>query len=194
MLTFRPLRLLLLGALALATVSGCGDDDDERPRYRATVTTNNDDGTTIQVSSLEDDELEEVCASYSAFVDTHISFDALAYFWCLPQAIVLGGSAEGCEERLLTCIDDFPEPIELGAQSTGTEICLSQLRSCNASVAEFEGCVNLNLDLVFDIFDNWSCGGNNDDQIRDAARAMDRLSICADIDASCAEAAGLRPE
>jgi len=181
-------------AALLGIAIGCGDsDDDARPRYRADLS---DPAITedTQVSMLGTTEREEVCRSYDAYVETYVSFEAIAYIACLPPAIVLGGNEEGCEQRLADCMALFPEPIEVRANVQAVEACVDRLGSCDASIVELEGCANVNLDLVLDIFDNWSCGGLNDDRIAEAARVMDTVSVCADVDDPCAEAVVIGPD
>jgi hypothetical protein len=52
-------------------------------------------------------------------------------------------------------------------------------------VSALERCVNVNLDLAYQILD-WSCDGAAENDLQQAAaRAMDTASVCADIDASC---------
>jgi hypothetical protein len=180
-----------LAALAVVSI-GCDDDDDDgRPRYRAQVTV--DTGT--PVSTLGNDELERICRSYDVYVDTYVSFDQIAYIACLPLAIVTGDNERDCEQELDSCMANFPEPIEVQAQVRDTEVCYSSLSGCRASVADLEGCINVNLDLALDIIDNWSCSGAGDDDLRArAAEAMDTGSACADIDAVCNDFANLGPD
>ncbi len=179
-------------AAMMVCILGCDGDDDARPRYRANVTPAI--GNTTQVSMLEDDELQRVCRSYDAYVETHVSFEAIAYVACLPTAIVLSASPEGCERRLDDCMALFPDPITVSVETGDTRICVDSLRECNASIAEFEGCVNVSLDLALDIVDNWTCRGIDDDRRAEAARAMDTVSVCAQVDDPCAQAVAFGPD
>jgi hypothetical protein len=185
MIQFRTLASIALLCLA------CDDDDDTRPRYRAEV----DIDTRTPVSSLGERELERICRSLDVYVDTHVSFDQIAYIACLPAAIVLGGSRQGCEQQLDDCMALFPEPIEVQAQLRDTQVCYSSLSGCRASVSDLEGCINLNLDLALEIASNWTCSGAGDDDLRaQAAEAMDTTQVCADIDAACNDFANLGPD
>jgi hypothetical protein len=187
-----PPRILTTCLLVLFAF-GCDDDDEGRPPYRSGVTVGADGGV-ITVSDLPEPDLDRICQSYDVYVDTNISFDAIAYIACLPQAIVLsGGDSAECQRRLDACTDRFPEPIAIRAQVRDREVCYSTLRECRASVAEFEGCVNVNLDLALDILDNWTCGGAADLQ-EDADRAMDTVSACAEIDAACSDFSSFGPD
>jgi hypothetical protein len=181
-------RSWLCCALVLSAL-GCGDDDEgsSRPRYASGV---ND--TNAGVSTLDTSDQRRICESLDAYVQTNISFDEVAYIACLPAAIVLGGSPEGCEQQLDDCMALFPEPIEIEARLQDQQVCSNSLVQCEASVAQLEGCINLNLDLALDIIDNWSCNGAADqDQREAAARAMDTATVCADIDAACNRFASL---
>jgi len=170
---------LLVPCAALG--AACGDDDGEgRPAYRTGV------GPTVTVSGLDEPELQRICESLDVYVDAEISFDSLAYIACLPPAIVLGGSPQGCKDDLARCMTAFPEPIAIQAQLQDTRVCFADLRQCRATVTALERCVNVKLDVAFQILDNWSCdGAANEDLQRQAARAMDTVSACADIGASC---------
>jgi hypothetical protein len=87
-------------------------------------------------------------------------------------------------------MDLFPEPIEVRANAQTAELCVAQLASCQASVADLEGCINLNLDLVFEILDDWSCALYGDPQVeQQAQRMMNVVEVCADLDAACNRAA-----
>lgn len=175
-----------LWALVTSSVtSGCDDDDDDgalrqRPTFRTGVT------PTVTVSGLDDRELRRVCESLDVYVDAELSFDSLAYIACLPLAIVASGTPEGCKRELAQCMSAFPEPIAIQAQLQDARVCFADLQACNATVSALERCVNVDLDLAFDILDRWSCdGAAQDDVQRAAAEAVDTVSVCADIDAGC---------
>lgn len=175
-------RVVLGSALALAAVltAGCGDDDEERPVFRTGVT------PTVTVSGLDEPELRRVCESLDVYVDAEISFDSLAYIACLPGAIVASPTPEGCKRELAECMAVFPEPIKIQAQLQDARVCFADLQSCNATVSALERCANVRLDLAFQILDSWSCdGAAQDDVQRAAARALDTVSVCAEIDAGC---------
>lgn len=180
---FQACTLAPFCAFALAALSAsCGDDDEgvnRRPVFRTGVT------PTVTVSGLDDPRLRQICESFDVYVDAEISFDSIAYIACLPPAIVIGGNPDGCKRELATCMAAFPEPIAIEAQLQDTRVCFADLEACNATVSALERCVNINLDLAFQVLD-WSCdGAGQDDLQREAARAMDTASVCAQIDASC---------
>lgn len=188
--------LLLLSTLSVSL--GCGDDEDEaRPRYNSGVTTTGASGaggSTIVVSDLGEDDKSQLCASLDAFVQANLDFDAIAYTACLPAAIVLGGSEQGCEMHLQNCMSVFPPPIMIQAQLQDEEICFRDLDQCNATVAALETCVNVHFDSIWDVL-GWSCAGANSTSTRQAAeRAMDTLNVCADLNAACNNFAVVGPD
>ncbi|HMI93618.1 MAG TPA: hypothetical protein VK509_19730 [Polyangiales bacterium] len=176
---FAPCALLAACAVLAAA---CGDDDEEGQRRRYTTGV----GPTVTVSVLDEPQLQRICESLDVYVDAELSFESLSYIACLPTAIVLGGSSQGCKTELARCMTTFPEPIAIQAQLQDTDVCFADLRQCRATVSALERCVNVNLDLAFQILDNWSCdGAASEDLQRQAARVMNTASVCADIDASC---------
>lgn len=178
---------LCLCAGALAACSDDNDGDGGRRRYQIDL---DDVDPDITVGDLSDNELGEICGSYSAYVDAEISFEALSYVVCLPGAIVLGGGdPDECGRQLDQCMGLFPDPIEIAADTGNNQVCIDGLRSCNASISGLEGCVNLNLGFLLDILDNWTCGDADEARMREAAKVMDTLNVCADASASC----GLTP-
>ena len=178
-----PIVFTIATTCAWVSLNACSDDDGPaRPRYVITV---GDTSISGPVSTLSDPELGEVCGSYNAYVDAEINFEAVAYVACLPPSIVLGlGEPQRCRELLDECMQGFPEPIEVEAQAAD-DVCIAGLRSCNASIEDLEGCVNVNLGFIFDVLDNWTCGNVDDDRMAEAARAMDTLTLCTDVDAGC---------
>lgn len=134
-----------------------------------------------EVGDLTDRELAAICGEYTAYVRTEVSFDQLAYVGCLPAAIVLSqGDADRCLSLLDNCTSAFPDPIEVEVATSSTATCVDDLKRCDSQVIDLEGCVNLNLDLLFDILSNWTCGNNGEDRIAEAAKLMDSVSVCAD--------------
>jgi hypothetical protein len=143
-------------------------------------------GPTVTVSGLDEPQLQRICESLDVYVDAEISFDSIAYIACLPPAIVLGGNPQGCMSELDRCMAAFPEPIAIQAQLQDTTVCFADLRACRATVAALERCANVKLDLDLQILDSWSCAGAAESELqRAAANAMDTISACAEIDASC---------
>jgi len=178
-------QALAIAMGGLMGLSCSNDNTGSRPQYSSGVTSTTTPGTTT-VSTLNDTQLQQICTTLDAHVQANIGFEAIAYIACLPPAIVLGGTAAGCEQRLSDCMSAFPKPIAIEAQLTDQNVCFADLRACEATVTALEGCVNVNLDLVFDILDNWSCSGAAQQGSREAAaRAMDTVDVCADLSDAC---------
>jgi hypothetical protein len=186
----RALLSSLICLLALSSaVVGCGDDDDEgRPRYRSNVSVT----TNTPVADLDDDDLREICASFDAHVQANVDLDVVAYAACLPGAILSSADEATCEAELQRCKDDFPDPITINARLEDETVCFSSLRACNASVADLDTCINVNLDIVYDLFDSLTCGGTSDREAQEAADRANAVNVCADISAACNDFANVR--
>jgi hypothetical protein len=187
------MRNITKSIIALALLAACdgGDGNTARPRYSSGVVVTGP----VSVSSLSSGQLQQICASFDAYVDANIGFDQIAYIACLPLAIVLGGSKDGCQQQLAACIQAFPAPISVQAHVHDPQLCFQSLQQCQASVSILENCVNLNLDLALDILDHWSCSGASDPDLQKAAaHAMDTASVCGQADAACGRFASLGPD
>lgn len=167
--------LSLLGACALSACS-----ESERPRYSSGV----DQG--VPVSSLDDSDLREICSSFDGYVNTYVDLDAVAYVACLPLAIITSLDDETCQNNLNNCMQLFPRPIQVSARAQNEQMCFDTLRECEASVAQLEGCVNVNVDLALNILDRLSCNRANDPAYREMVRPMANLvNVCADVNNAC---------
>jgi hypothetical protein len=164
-------------------MAGCGDDEDnERPRYRSDVSVSTD----TNVSDLDDDDRRQVCASLDGFVDTQVDFGIVSYAACLPGAILFSGDQDDCEAELARCMDSFVQPIGVSARFNNESVCLAGLATCDdITVADLEGCVNLNLGFAYEILDRLSCGGLSDAERDDAQLVMDTVSVCTRVNAAC---------
>jgi hypothetical protein len=179
-------RALFVSLSLCGLLAGCGDDDDGGAARTAYVSGVKPPTSTATVSTLDEGDKRRLCTSLDAHVQANVGFDAIAYAACLPAAIVLGGDQKGCEARLADCMDDFPDPVVVDAHLQDESVCFRDLDQCKATVSALETCVNVNLDLVFDILDNWSCAGANNAADRKAAtNAMDTANVCADLNAAC---------
>jgi hypothetical protein len=181
------MRAFISSALFLVVyacgLAGCGDDEDEgRPRYRSDVNVSSD----TNVADLDDDDRRQVCASLNGFVDTQVDFGIVSYAACLPGAILFSGNQDDCEAELARCMDSFIDPIQVSARFNDESVCLAGLATCDdITVADLEGCVNLNLGFAYDILDRLSCGGLSDAERNDAQLVMDTVSVCTDVNAAC---------
>lgn len=174
-----------LGWLGLALAAGgaltaCAEGASDRPAYTTGI-----DAQDQNVASLDDTQLEAVCESYDVYVETYVDFDTIAYVACLPPALVLSQTREQCEQALDTCMSVFPKPIQVSGMVRSQELCVEDLQQCNATVAELEGCVNVNLTDFIDVSD-WSCDLIGDaDAVAMARESMDTVRVCSDLDDAC---------
>lgn len=172
--------LCSLGLVLLGVGVGCGDSDESRPRYDS-----GQSGDT-NVSMLDDTQRMQLCESYDAYVNTYVSLDAVAYLACLPAAIWTTTTTEACNASLQNCLSLFPRPIQVSARAESREMCEGTLNQCQASVAQLEGCINVNIDVALQVYDQWSCDRVNDPEVRDMAAPNGGLvSVCSDIDSAC---------
>ena len=176
----------LLSAFAIAPLLfalSCAEaDKTERAPYSAQLDTNVNGQN---VNTLTDADLKQVCASYASYVDTQISFDAIAEAACLVPAIILGGTPQGCQQQLDNCMSLFPKPVSIQAQVQSDALCVDSLHSCNGTLADVEGCVNVNLDSLLGVLRTLSCSGLNSNSQQQAAQVQDTLGVCANLDAAC---------
>jgi hypothetical protein len=185
----RTLRLSSLALLSLLAL-GCSDDDEGTPPpFRSGV----DAGA--PVSDLSTQQKTQLCQSYGAHVSGRVGYDLLAEAVCLPQAILLGGSPEGCRERLAACTADIPPPLQINLQVSDTHVCEQSLAQCQLSSAQLEGCINLRLDWVYALLDTLSCRGASDPDTQSLAEQMMRgVGVCAAGSAGCDRFINVDPE
>lgn len=177
------MRKSRLGLLALSCLSvlACRDDDDKRPPpYESGVTSSN-----APVADLSDNDKKQLCQSYGAHVSSSVGLDLLAQAVCLPQAILLGGSPEGCQKRLDACVADVPPPVQLDVSVDDVHVCTDTLAQCDLNVAQLEGCINVRLDWVYDLVRSLSCAGANNDDTQRRAKQMQGVAVCAAGSAGC---------
>lgn len=173
--------------LSASVLLACAEGTSDRPEYTTGI-----DAPEQEVSTLDDRQLETVCESYDVYVETYVDFDTIAYVACLPPALVLSGSQDECERRLDACMGLFPDPISIGATLQSQELCVRDLQECNATVAELEGCVNVNLDGFLDISD-WSCALFGDaEAVASARKSMDSVRVCSELNDACNRFAKVR--
>jgi hypothetical protein len=117
----------------------------------------------------------------------------------------LGGSPEGCQERLEACVADVPPPLELDVLVEGrgsareqnlddVQICTDRLSECNLSVAQLEGCINVRLDWVYSLVSSLSCAGASNSDTRSRAEQMRGVTVCAAGRAGCDRFINVGPE
>jgi hypothetical protein len=165
-----------LGVLA----AGCGDDDD------SVYSSGLDDDK--PVSTLDDDDKRTFCRTLDTHVDVTIGFEEIARLSCLPLALA-APTREGCESVLDACMRNAPAPITIDVRQSREQACFQSLDSCEARVGDLEGCVNVNVSVVREVLERFSCNRYDDDSLdRDVTRAMQTSATCGRASASCGEA------
>lgn len=200
------LRIGFLTLVSLSSLS-CGDDDDDRPSpfssglagANGSATVSGGSGTTNPrnnptVSALGDSDKDRLCQSYGAHLSANVGFDLVAQAVCLPQAILLGGSPQGCRQRLDACVRDVPPPLQINATVGNTSVCRQNLDQCNLTVAQLEACINVRLDWVYDLVDTLSCAGASSADTRSRADAVRGAAVCLGGSAGCDRVINVNPE
>ena len=173
------------------TALACSDDDDQGPPpYSSGVTSSSN----APVSGLGDGDKAKLCRSYGAHVSSSVGLDLIAQAVCLPQAILLGGSPEGCRARLDACVADVPPPVQLDVAVDDVQVCTDTLAQCSLSVAQLEGCINLRFDWIYELVNGLSCAGAGDSSTRNRAEQMRGVAVCAAGRASCDGFLSVGPE
>jgi hypothetical protein len=198
------LRIGLIGFVSLLGLSCSDDDDGPRPFSSGLGANAGDAGANggasgnasagAPVSSLDADDKAQLCRSYGAHLSTSVGFDLVAQAVCLPQAILLGGSPQGCRQRLDACVDDVPPPLQINASVGNVNVCTQTLAECNLSVAQLEACINLRLDWVYELVDTLSCAGAGSADSRSRADAMRGAAVCVGAAAGCDRFIDVNPE
>jgi hypothetical protein len=171
----------LAGLLVLS--AACSDDERDPPPFRSGVDASED----TRVSELTTEQKSQICDQYGQHVDAYLDINQVARAVCLPTSLIFGfGSEESCEDFLNDCVRDFPVTGQVSAQLANRTQCIASLDTCDTSVVQLEGCVNFNLDLVYDILNRLSCRRANDSSVMNEAVAdQQAASVCAQRDNTC---------
>lgn len=174
--------------VALLALGGCASNTP-RPEYRSFDESEMVDDTQ-RVSDLNRSQQEDICRSVNGYVDTYVGFDALTRLVCHPLAVVLSlGNRRNCEVAYQECVDGLMiSPITIQARVSDTEACADQLASCSGTVAQLDGCVDLRLDFLESLVENFSCAGDLSEEMRaQASEAMtsSTFSGCTAFQAAC---------
>jgi hypothetical protein len=176
--------LALLPIAVALPLLACGHDDETRSPYTSGVQ------ATGPVSTLDDSDLTKLCRSYDSHVDVNLGFDVVATAACLPSAILLGITYEGCQQRMAECKRNLPPPVTASLRVTDERACVANLRQCDQSVASLEGCINVNLDSVYRLIDSLTCGDVNTPR----AAMANLVSACANASPGCTRFVEPTPE
>jgi len=170
---------LLIVAATLLGVGACSNKPRTPSRYRTGLNGG------AQVSTLDDNQLAQICESYDVYVNTVVDLDQVAYIACLPAAMFTTLTPQACEESLKNCMALFPAPIKVSAKADNTRVCAQTLKQCRANVGDLEGCVTVNVERALSIADIWSCDLVNDPRYRDMASSNGLVNVCANVDGAC---------
>jgi copper chaperone CopZ len=182
-------RLGILALLSLVALACSDDDHHYPPSYVSGVASSNS-----PVSDLSDRDKTQLCQSYGAHISSSVGIDLIAQAVCLPQAILLGGSPEGCQKRLDACVADVPPPIQVDVSLDDVHVCTDTLAQCSLSVAQLEGCINVRFDWVYALVNSLSCAGANNDDARRRAEQMQGIAVCGAGRADCDRFISVGPE
>jgi|GEM_PF-5178882 len=174
----------LFGVLALASACG-GDDTRDPPPYESGVKSD------APVSELSTEDKRKICETYGAHIDAHLDLNMIARAVCLPTSLLLGGTTEqSCEEYLNDCTKNFLVTGNVDARVHDEAACIASLDTCATSVVDLEGCVNVNLDFVYDILNRLSCRRAGDESVMSEARHdQQAASVCSQKDQTCGQIA-----
>jgi hypothetical protein len=177
-----PFASLCLVSLVFSAAA-CGDDDErDPPPFSSGVQSE------APVSELTPTEKRQICDQYGAHVQANVDLRQVAYAVCLPSSLLFGGTSEqSCEQFLNDCASNFLVEGQLRARVNDVQGCLADLDQCQASVAELEGCVNLNLDLVYNILERLSCRRAGDRALMNEARDFQVGQVCSAPNRVCGE-------
>lgn len=177
--------ILLRGCLAmlpLLAAGACSDDEERKPPpFQSGVAA---DGP---VAELSDADKRRLCDQYGAHLGAAVDLRQIAYAFCLPTSLLAGGfSEESCDAFLKDCVDNFPVTGRVQAGLNYDErACLASIDTCDVSVVELEGCVNVNLGLVYDILERLSCRRAGDEGLRSEIDSLNVGSVCAQPNRAC---------
>lgn len=174
------------------TLAACGKASDTRPRYVSNVTGAD---ATQPVSNLSTAQAQQICKSYDAYVNAYVDLDALAYLSCIPGALFTTTTREACQASLQNCIAIFPRPIQVSAKAQTVQVCTDTLVQCKASVAQLDGCVNVNLDRALAVINSWSCDMVGNPTYKAMVQPTGGLvNVCTNVDGACNNFAQVGPQ
>lgn len=169
----------LVGLLVLS--AACDDDERDPPPFRSGVESQ------APVSELTTEQKRQICEQYGAHVNAYVDLDRISRAICLPASLLASlGNEQSCESFLANCMENPPISGLINAQVQNTAACVASLQTCDRSVVELEGCVNFNVDFVYDILSRLSCRRASDNGVMsEARRDQQATSVCAQRDNTC---------
>ncbi len=176
-------KVVRLAVLVAILAAACSGGSTTRPRYDAALP---DAGAATPVSALSMQDKQQLCRSFDVYANTYVDLDAVAYLACLPVAIFTTVNEQACQASLNNCLALFPKPITVSATAHTDSLCFQSLDQCNATVAQLQGCANVNVDRALEVYQGWSCNRASDPAYRQMAQAMSStVQVCTNVNNSC---------
>lgn len=79
---------------------------------------------------------------------------------------------------------NFPKPISISAKTSNLQVCAQNLAQCQASVADLQGCVNVNIDSALRLPQIFTCGTAADADVG-AQSVSSLVNVCQTGNAAC---------
>ncbi len=170
-------------AAAGLCLAACGKSSDNRPRYASSIA---GAAPTAPISSLNATQIQQICSSYDAYVNAFVDVNQLAYLACIPGALFGSLTREACQTSLANCMAVFTPPVQVSAKASNVQVCASSLAQCQATVAQLDGCVNVNVDRALAVVTSWSCDMVGNPTYKAMVQPTGGLvNVCADVNGAC---------
>ncbi len=174
-----------LAILPLLASSACSDDDEGPPPFRTSVAENNAQAE-AQAAELSDAQKRKLCDEYGAHVSANVDLNKIAYAVCLPTSLLFGGfTEESCNAYLNDCVGNFVVTGNVSAKLYDQRACIAGLDRCDLNVVELEGCVNVNLNLVYSILERLSCRRAGDADLEHEIDGLTTAAVCSQPTRTC---------
>ncbi|MCB9569223.1 MAG: hypothetical protein H6710_18760 [Myxococcales bacterium] len=110
-----------------------------------------------QIGELSDDEQKEACENVADYYDKKIGEEKLKDFACVTAGVfaaaLSGGDVAICEAAYMDCL---AAPDDGTMDDTTCEVS-NDAPSCTATVAEYDDCLEEQVDALKDFLDGYSC-------------------------------------
>ncbi len=170
----------------LAAVA-CGDDDDS-----------NNGGSGVdqnaQISTLTTSEAQSACNEGASRLNTAVGNLDLNQLVCTSAALVTtqltNGTEQDCNNAVTMCLENPPPSEELEQVACGP-IAAADLMGCNATVAQFNACIDEAIGLLDSVVDLFTCSNLNisAEELAEAAALeefdLDSLAACEAFNDAC---------
>ncbi len=179
-----PFLRTCLAVVPVLASSACSDDESRPPPFQTSVGADN--GGEVRVTDLSDEQKRQLCDDFGDHVSANVDLRQLAYAVCLPTSLLLGGvTEESCNAYLNDCIDNFVVTGNVSASLYSPAACRAGLELCDLQVVQLEGCVNVNLNLVYSILERFSCRRAGDADLQHDLDNLSTAAVCAQPTRNC---------